>query len=133
MRNLVAAAGLDGEIEVDSAGTGSWHLGDPPDSRSAEAAARRGITVEGAARQVARSDFEAHDLLVAMDRSNRDDLLALAPNDEAQAKVRLLLREPERDVPDPYYGGPHGFDRVLDVLDEGCRALLDEILAMRAT
>jgi protein-tyrosine phosphatase len=129
MRRLVAGAGLDGEIEVDSAGTGSWHLGDPPDARAAAAAARRGIVLDGSARLVAESDFEANDLLVAMDRSNRDDLLAMAPGDRAAAKVRLLLDDPERDVPDPYYGGADGFDRVLDVVDQGCRALLDEIQA----
>lgn len=127
MRKLVAEAGLEPEVKVDSAGTGSWHLGRPPDARSAEAATRRGIALEGSARQVAGWDFDANDLLVAMDRANRDELLALAPSEDARAKVRLLLDEPERDVPDPYYGGPGGFDRVLDVVDEGCRRLLDEI------
>src|SRR6478609_628983 len=129
MRKLVAEAGLDGEVEVDGAGTGSWHLGEPPDERAAQAAARRGIELGGAARTVTRRDFDANDVLVAMDRSNRDDLLALAPSDEERAKVRLLLTEPERDVPDPYYGGADEFDRVLDVVDEGCRALLEELQA----
>ena len=131
MRGLVAEAGLANEIEVDSAGTGSWHLGDPPDERSVEAAARRGLRVDGRARLVADGDFDAADMLVAMDRANRDDLLELAPSDAAAAKVRLLLADPERDVPDPYYGGPDGFDRVLDVVEKGCRALLEEILAQR--
>ena len=133
MRKLVAEAGLDHEIEVDSAGTGSWHLGDAPDSRSTEAAARRGIFLDGAARLVDDSDFDANDILVAMDRANRDELLALAPSEEARAKVRLLLADPERDVPDPYYGGADGFDTVLDVVGEGCRALLEEIQAARTT
>jgi protein-tyrosine phosphatase len=133
MRRLVAEAGLEGDVEVDSAGTGSWHLGEPPDERAAQAAARRGIELDGAARAVAPRDFDANDILVAMDRSNRDDLLALAPSDEGRAKVRLLLTEPERDVPDPYYGGADGFDRVLDVVDEGCRALLEELQAAPLT
>ncbi len=129
MRGLIAEAGLEGEVEVDSAGTGSWHLGEPPDARAAEAAARRGMTLEGMARRIASRDFDESDVLVAMDRANRDDLLALAPNDAGRAKVTLLLDDPERDVPDPYYGGADGFDRVLDVVDEGCRALLEEIRA----
>ncbi len=131
MRKLVAEAGLEGEIEVDSAGTGSWHLGDPPDPRAVEAAQRRGLTLDGRARLVTGADFEA-DLLVAMDRSNRDELLAQAPSREARARVRLLLDDPERDVPDPYYGGRDGFDRVLDVVEEGCRTLLAEVRAQRA-
>jgi protein-tyrosine phosphatase len=129
MRKLVADAGLSDEVEVSSAGTGSWHLGDPPDSRAARAAAARGIELSGTARLVDEADFDAHDIVVAMDRSNRDELLALAPSVDAQAKVRLLLSDPERDVPDPYYGGADGFDRVLDVVDEGCRALIEEIQA----
>ena len=114
--------------EFDSAGTGNWHIGDPPDHRSTAAAAARGITLGGTARQVSRSDFLHFDLLVAMDRSNRDELLALAPDGETAAKVRLL-REfgdgDELDVPDPYYGGPDGFEEVLDIVDRNLRALLN--------
>jgi protein-tyrosine phosphatase len=129
MRRLVSEAGLEGEVTVDSAGTGSWHLGDPPDARSTTAAARRGIELSGAARLVTEADFSDYDMLVAMDRSNRDALLRLAPDDEARAKVRLLRgpRGEEVEVPDPYYGGPDGFDRVLDIVEDGCRALLAEL------
>jgi protein-tyrosine phosphatase len=127
MRKLVADAGRSDEIEVDSAGTGGWHIGSSPDSRSAAAGARRGLRLQGQARRVGPADFDDHDLLVAMDRSNRDELIALAPDAEARAKVRLLLDDPPRDVPDPYYGGPDGFDVVLDVVEAGCRALLDSI------
>jgi protein-tyrosine phosphatase len=129
MRRLVSEAGLEGEVTVDSAGTGSWHLGDPPDARSTTAAARRGIELSGAARLVTEADFSDYDMLVAMDRSNRDALLRLAPDDEARAKVRLLQgpRGEEVEVPDPYYGGPDGFDRVLDIVEDGCRALLAEL------
>jgi protein-tyrosine phosphatase len=87
--------------------------------------------LEGAARQVRPSDFDDFDLLVAMDRGNRRELLALAPDAEAAAKVRLLREwEPgatDLDVPDPYYGEGRGFDDVLDMVQASCRALLDEL------
>jgi protein-tyrosine phosphatase len=125
MRRLLEERGLEGEIEVQSAGTGGWHAGAPPDARSARAAAARGITLEGAARQVTRADFEEFDLLVAMDRDNLADLRAIAPSG-SEHKVRLLLAD-GRDVPDPYYGGPHGFENVLDLVEAACEQLLDEL------
>jgi protein-tyrosine phosphatase len=125
MRHLLAERGLENEIEVESAGTGGWHAGSPPDARSARAAAARGITLEGAARQVTRADFEEFDLLVAMDRDNLTDLQAIAPPG-TEHKVRLLLAD-GRDVPDPYYGGPHGFENVLDLVEAACEQLLDEL------
>jgi protein-tyrosine phosphatase len=130
MRALLREQGVEG-VEVESAGIGDWHVGAPPDARSAEAARRRGITLEGAARQVRMSDFETFDLLVAMDRSNQRDLLALAPDAAAARKVRLLREwQPgatELDVPDPYYGEGQGFEDVLDMVQAACRALLDEV------
>ncbi|MEA2295676.1 MAG: low molecular weight protein-tyrosine phosphatase [Solirubrobacteraceae bacterium] len=136
MRHLVAGAGLDGTVVIDSAGTGSWHLGSPPDARSTAAARRRGIVLEGAARQVTRADFARYDLLVAMDASNQRDLLRLAPDEAARAKVvalrefdPLAVRDGELDVPDPYYGGEHGFEHVLDVVERACRGLLDDVRA----
>jgi protein-tyrosine phosphatase len=129
MRHLLAQRGLAGEVEVASAGTGSWHVGSPPDARSAEAAQRRGIVLDGAAQQVRPADFAAYDLLVAMDRSNLADLLALAPDEAGRARVRLLLEEAE--VPDPYYGGERGFDDVLDLVTEACERLVDEVAARR--
>jgi protein-tyrosine phosphatase len=125
MRRLIDEAGLD--IEVDSAGTGGWHAGEPPDERATIAARRRGVTLEGAARQVRPVDFRRFDLLVAMDRGNLRELLALAPDEEAAAKVRLLV--PDADVPDPYYGGDRGFETVLDMVEAACRELLDELRA----
>ena len=134
MRGLVAEAGLDGEVEVESAGTGSWHLGDSPDPRAVAAAAERGVELDGAARQVTEADFERFDLLIAMDRSNRDGLLRLAPDEDARGRVRLLSDfgngEPA-DVPDPYYGGEEGFAEVLGIVERRCTALLDEIRAGR--
>jgi protein-tyrosine phosphatase len=125
MRHLLAERGLQDEIHVESAGTGGWHAGAPPDARSARAAAARGITVDGAARQVTRADFEDFDLLVAMDRDNLRDLFAIAPPG-TEHKVRMLLAG-NRDVPDPYYGGPRGFENVLDLVEAACAQLLDEL------
>jgi len=136
MRRLVRDAGLDGRVEIDSAGTGGWHVGEPPDRRATLAARRRGVSLEGAARQVRPDDFERFDLLIAMDRANLRDLLALAPDEEAAEKVRLLREfdpasagAPDLDVPDPYYGGDRGFETVLDLVEAACRGLLDELRA----
>ena len=136
MRELVRAEGLEDAVAVESAGTGAWHVGEPPDARAVATAAARGVVVEGVGRQVAVADFGRADLLVAMDRANRDALLALAPGPRERAKVRLLrsfdpdaVRAGELDVPDPYYGGPGGFERVLDVVTAGCRGLLAELRA----
>ena len=111
MRHLLDERGLDGEIEVASAGTGGWHAGSPPDARATEAAQARGITLEGAARQVTRSDFEDYDVLVAMDGE----------------RALLGQTRSDRDVPDPYYGGPRGFEEVLDLVQAGCERLLDDL------
>ena len=132
MRRLLREQGLEDEIQIDSAGTGGWHVGNPPDERATEAAFRRGITLEGAARQVRPSDFEDYDLLLAADRENLADLRAIAPDDESRAKVRLLREfDPDShsdlDVPDPYYGGPGGFEEVLDLVEAACRGLLAEV------
>ena len=129
MRHLIAERGLESEVEVASAGTGGWHVGSAPDERSAAAAARRGITLEGAAQQVSAADFERYDLIVAMDRSNLHDLRELAPDEAARGKLRLLLDD--ADVPDPYYGGERGFDDVLDLVTEACERLVDEVAARR--
>ena len=121
MRHIAAERSLD--IEVASAGIGGWHVGEPADRRSAEAARRRGIELDGAAQQVQRSDFSDYDLLVAMDRGHLRDLLSMAG--EHRDKVRLLIDG--TDVPDPYYGGPDGFEDVLDLITEGCERLADEV------
>jgi protein-tyrosine phosphatase len=136
MRALVAREGLDGTVEIDSAGTGAWHAGEPPDHRSTAAARARGIAMEGAARQVTEADFDAYDLLLAADAQNVAALRAVAPSEEAAAKVRLLREfDPaaaaadDLDVPDPYYGGADGFDDVIDMVDAACRGLLDQLRA----
>ena len=134
MRHLLREQGLEDEIFVDSAGTGAWHAGNPPDRRATAAARARGIVLEGAARQVRPSDFEDYDLLLVADRENLADMRALAPDEAARAKVRLLREfDPasdgarDLDVPDPYYGGPDGFEDVLDLVEAACRGLLAEI------
>ncbi len=132
MRHLVRAEGLEDAVEIDSAGTGSWHVGHAPDERSAGAARERGIEIAGQARQVDAADFEAFDLILAMDRSNHDELHALAPDEQARERVRLLREyDPEAvaagdlEVPDPYYGGPDGFEQVLDLVTRACAGLLE--------
>ena len=127
MRQLIADAGLEDVVEVDSAGTGGWHAGEPPDARATAAARRRGVTLEGGARQVRPEDFDRFDLIVAMDRENLRDLRAMAPDHGAREKLRLLA--PDQDVPDPYYGGDRGFETVLDMVGAACRELLDELRA----
>jgi protein-tyrosine phosphatase len=132
MRKLVVDAAAEETIEVESAGTGDWHIGAPPDPRAVEAASRRGLELDGAARQVTAADFERFDLLVAMDRANRDLLYDLAPSAAHRERVRML-REfgdgEELDVPDPYYGGEGGFAEVLEIVERSCAALLEDVLA----
>ena len=123
MRHLVAEAGLEDEIEIDSAGTGDWHAGDPPDRRACAAARARGVELSGAARQVTRSDFDEFDLIVALDERNLRDLRRVAPSG-SQDKLRMLDSD---DVPDPYYGGSDHFDAVFDQVERACRKLLDEL------
>jgi protein-tyrosine phosphatase len=140
MRALVREAGLQDRIELDSAGTGAWHIDEPPDARATTAARERGIALEGRARQVERADFETFDLIVAMDAANVADLRHLAPDDTARAKIRLLREfDPPADaapdsrsrgaldVPDPYHGGARGFDHVFDLVHAACAALLAEL------
>jgi protein-tyrosine phosphatase len=134
LAHLLREQGLEREIELDSAGTGPWHVGKPPDARSARAALARGIELTGAARQVQASDFDRFDLLVALDRHNRDDLLRGAPDEHARAKVALLrefdpeaLAAGELDVPDPYCGGERGFDDVVEIVAPACAGLLEAL------
>ena len=106
-------------LTVDSAGTGAYHVGEPADPRTLAVLRRHGIPYQGRARQVRRADFEDFELILAMDRSNQRDLLRIAPASRAH-QVRLVL-EPlgeGREVGDPYYGGPGGFDRAFEELDE---------------
>jgi protein-tyrosine phosphatase len=135
MRALLRDQDLEDAVEVDSAGTGAWHIGNPPDARAMAAAGARGVALTGAARQVAAADFADYDLILAADRDNLRELQAVLP---AGARAKLhLLREfdpdaagaPDLDVPDPYYGGDDGFEHVLDLVEAACRGLLDALRA----
>ena len=136
MRALIVREGLEGEIETDSAGTGAWHVGSAPDARAGAAAQSRGVALGGRARQVVASDFERFDLILAMDGANLRELRL--GSDGEEEKVRLLREfdaaaaaSGELDVPDPYYGGPGGFDEVFEMVWAACEGLLAEIRAGR--
>jgi protein-tyrosine phosphatase len=132
-RRLVAAEAADLALEIDSAGTHDYHVGEPPDPRSVAAAQRRGIDLTPLrARRLVEADFERFDYVLLMDEQNRRDALGIAPG-QYRAQVRLFLEfAPElgrREVPDPYYGGEPGFELVLDLVDSAARGLLAEIRA----
>lgn len=134
MRHLVARAGLDDRIEVESAGTAGYHVGEPADPRSRETAARRGIELTSRAQRFSRADFARFDHVIAMDRENLRALHALAPDASARSRLALMRAfDPEAgsdpDVPDPYYGGERGFDDVFDLCERACRALLEHLVA----
>jgi protein-tyrosine phosphatase len=132
MNHLIEQAGLTTEIVCDSAGTAGYHIGSPPDRRMGIAASKRGIELWGSARKFQRSDFENFDLILAMDRENYHDILALDPNGKYHDKVRLMCdfcRQYDlKEVPDPYYGGEEGFDRVIDLLIDACGGLLEYVM-----
>ena len=113
------------KIQVESRGTHDYHVGEPPDERAQRHAQRRGYDLSAQrARHISPQDFEEFDLVVAMDRGHLRILQRLCPPQHA-GKVRLLIRD--ADVPDPYYGGPEGFERVLDMVEAACRGLLTKI------
>jgi protein-tyrosine phosphatase len=127
---------MEDDVELDSAGTGSWHVGSPPDERATATAAGRGIALAGSARRVSVTDFDDFDLMIAMDSANVAELRRMAADDRQRAKVRLLREfeggsDPsgELDVPDPYYGAGGGFERVLDMVQASCAGLLAQISA----
>lgn len=127
----VAEAGLNRQFISDSAGTGSWHIGNPPDPRSVAAAAWRGIDLSAQrARQVSSTDFSSFDHILAMDDANLATLMQMAPEQDSH-KLRLFLDGvpgiASREVPDPYYGGDDGFEEVLDLIEQGSRALLNRL------
>lgn len=136
-RRLVEARATGLDLEIDSAGTHDYHVGEPPDERAVAAAARRGIDLGRLrARQVEDADFERFDLIVAMDRLNREVLLARSP-ESCRERIRLFMEfagSSEIDeVPDPYYGGPVGFEQVLDLAEEAAAGLLEEVMQRVST
>lgn len=130
-RERVIAAGLEAHIRIDSAGTGDWHIGRAPDPRTREAAARRGYQMDTLrARQVSPQDFYEFDVVLAMDNTNLADLQAMQPADVNVTLGRFLdysTAASVKEVPDPYYGGEDGFDRVLDLIEGGADDLLDAL------
>ncbi|MGD2061870.1 MAG: low molecular weight protein-tyrosine-phosphatase [Acidimicrobiia bacterium] len=124
-----SSAGVD--VEVDSAGTGAYHIGEPPDERMRRAAAQAGLSIAGRARQFEPEDFDRFDLIVVMDQANLHDVLAQAPDEDAAGRVRLFRSfDPtadDLDVPDPYYGGAEGFARVVDMVRRAAAGLITEI------
>jgi protein-tyrosine phosphatase len=130
-RSLVEKTGLGNRIASDSAGTGDYHLGEAPDPRSQSAALKRGYDLSPlCARQVSRRDFSEFDYVLAMDESHLRQLKHLCPPEHA-GKVKLFMEfageGAGREVPDPYYGGAQGFERVLDMVEQASRGLLDHL------
>ncbi len=127
--NVLRREGLEGEVEVDSAGTGSWHVGEPPDERALSVASFRGVDISSQrARRITPEDCQNFDYILTMDEENYHTVAALC---RGSAVVRPFLdfatNSSEREVPDPYYGGPEGFDHVLDLVEEASEGLLKDI------
>ena len=131
-RHLVTSAGLADRFEIDSAGTSSYHIGDPPDARTTSEARARGIELTGAARQIKPADLSDFDYILVMDAENMARVRQLAKS-AAGANVRMLrdfdeeATDADRDVPDPYYGGARGFEEVHDIVERACARLLEHI------
>jgi protein-tyrosine phosphatase len=134
-RHLVMERGVESEFEIDSAGTSGYHAGSPPDRRSVATARDRGIEVVGRSRQLSADDLGGFDLVVVMDAENLAQVQAVHAASGGRARVhRLREWDPDPDdfdVPDPYYGGEHGFEHVHDLVHRSCEALLDDLLAER--
>jgi protein-tyrosine phosphatase len=139
MRALVSEAGMQRSVELDSAGTGAWHVGSAPDARASAAARERGVVLDGEARRVRGEDFEEFDLLLAMDGENLRELRRMAADERQRQRVRLLRefdpaadRDRGLDVPDPYYGADGGFAEVFELVRAACEGLLEQIRDGRA-
>jgi protein-tyrosine phosphatase len=132
MNYLIDRADLGDRLICDSAGTSSYHVGSPPDRRMTAAASERGIKLQGRARQFQKSDLQEFDLVLAMDLDNYQDILTLDPSGQYRHKVKLICdfasHHREREVPDPYYGGSEGFDRVINLLLDACKGLLSDVV-----
>ncbi|MBM5570669.1 MULTISPECIES: low molecular weight protein-tyrosine-phosphatase [Deefgea] len=135
LRHLIAQHRLEGRIEVDSAGTQSYHVGEAPDRRSQKHAKQRGYDLSKLrARQVQQADYAEYDLILAMDRSHLNYLTQHCPA-AYQQKIKLFLsfasQTTEQEVPDPYYGGEQGFEYVLDLVEDACQGILQPFLQAR--
>ena len=135
--HLIKIKKLEKSFEVDSAGTGSWHVGKKADSRMRDAASRRGIDINSIARQITVEDFKKFELIITMDTSNYQDVIHLSHGykGESIAEIKPMLSfstsSDLKDVPDPYYGGCEGFDNVLDMLEDACSELINQLSGER--
>lgn len=129
LRTMAEADGLKDSLEIASAGTIGLHVGLPADQRMASAAARRGYQLTSRGRKITPADLENFDLILTMDESNYRNVMGLTEDPAQRARVRRFCdfceSHPKSEVPDPYYGGPQGFEHVLDLMEEGCRGVLD--------
>lgn len=136
-RHLVREAGFESRFVIDSAGTSSYHAGDPPDQRTTAVAHARGVKLTGASRQLLSQDLHTFDYLIVMDEDNLAEVRRMAGKQAPRAAVHLL-REFDREangdlnVPDPYYGGPRGFENVHDIVERSCTALLAHVRAQHS-
>jgi protein-tyrosine phosphatase len=131
-RNLVQKSGLDSKYELDSAGTSAYHAGEPPDLRMRKVALGKGYEYSGRARQFKREDLDRFDLIIVMDRSNQRNLQDLVQAADQGQKIRLMrefdpINPVDLDVPDPYYGGPDGFEETFQIVERSCRGLFEEL------
>ena len=129
MRHLLTEKGLLDKFELDSAGTSSYHVGSPPDSRMRAAAKKRGIQLKGRSRQIEDFDLDYYDLVLAMDNSNFQNIKYLDRKGKYHHKIKMMCdfasEHTDKEVPDPYYGGESGFDYVIDLLLDACDGLYD--------
>jgi protein-tyrosine phosphatase len=132
-KKKIKEAGLGELIAVDSAGTSSWHVDDPPDNRSVDIAMRNGVRLDHSGRQISYRDLDHFDYIIAMDVDNYDDIIRLKDNyGNSKAEISLMRDYDDQrsgaDIPDPYYGGPNGFQLVYDLLDESLSNFLEKII-----
>lgn len=132
-QHMIDEAGLSDQFEIESAGTIGFHAGKPPDRRMQEVMRARGIPVIGRSQQLDNFDLEHYDLILAMDKDNMEGAMVLARGEAQRAKIKLFCEfcteYRETEVPDPYYGGDHGFERVMDLIEDGCQGLLKRLTA----
>jgi protein-tyrosine phosphatase len=130
--HLVREAGLDDRFDIDSAGTGAWHVGERPDARAAMVATKHGVELGSRARQITSDDLDRFDYVIAMDRENLRNVSRMVDSSDSDAEVHLLREFDEEEgdeVPDPYYGGASGFETVYEMLHRSCQTLLERLKA----
>ena len=135
MKSFVKREGMEDEIEVDSAGILAWHSGEPADRRMQQHAKERGYKLTSISRQIKENDFKKFDAIIGMDYENMRDLRAMDPENKYADKLYMMTgfckSIPADSVPDPYYGGPSGFENVLDILEDACDGIMERIKALK--